>query len=88
MTPRQADRVIKAGKPVTVYNSHWDETFTAVFVSRNRRMIMSADGGVFHRDELELVNTVCDCCDKPAKVTRVNYAGIETFACDACRGYT
>lgn len=28
----------------------------------------------------------CDCCGKLRKLTRTDYAGIETFACDECRG--
>ena len=55
MTPRDADKIIKYGKPVTVHNTHFDETFTKVFVKRTRYLIMSADGGVFERDELEIV---------------------------------
>ena len=55
MTTREADKIIKQAKPVTVHNSHWDETFTATFVKRDRYLIYSEDGGVFERDELEVV---------------------------------
>lgn len=50
MTPRQADKIIKAGKPVTVTNAKYGETFTAIFIKRDRTCIESADGGKFHRD--------------------------------------
>ena len=29
---------------------------------------------------------VCDVCQKPRLVTRAEVTGIETFACDECRG--
>jgi hypothetical protein len=57
MTPREADRVIKAGVPVQV-RTIWDApgvTWTYTFTSRDRRTISSADGGKFYRDELILV---------------------------------
>lgn len=56
MTPKQADHIISQGKPATVHNASYNETFTATFVRRDRRMIDTAEGGRFHRDELELVN--------------------------------
>ena len=28
----------------------------------------------------------CDCCGKERKLTSLFYSGIETFACDECRG--
>jgi len=55
MTPKQADKVIKAGLPVTVHNAKYQETFTAVFVRRDRWTIETATGGRFHRDELEII---------------------------------
>lgn len=55
MTPKQADRIIAQGQPVTVHNTAYNETFTATFVRRDRRMMDTAEGGRFHRDELELV---------------------------------
>ena len=55
MTPKQADKLIREGKPVTVHNAHFDETFVAVFVSRTRRTITSQDGGIFDRSELEIM---------------------------------
>ena len=36
MTPREADKIIKAGKPVTVHDSLYKETFKAIFTRRNR----------------------------------------------------
>jgi hypothetical protein len=54
MTPAQADRIIKLGKPVTVTNRHFNETFTRVFVSRDRWNITSEQGEKFDRGELIL----------------------------------
>ena len=54
MTPKQADKIIRAGVPVTVYDTWTRETFTRTFVSRDRRCIESSDGGKFHRDDLEV----------------------------------
>lgn len=56
MSPRQADAIIKAGKPVTVHNAGFGETFTAIFVKRDRWNIYSSDGGKFDRGELEIVS--------------------------------
>ena len=39
MTPREADKIIKAGKPVTVHHSYFNETFTAIFTKRDRSSI-------------------------------------------------
>ncbi len=59
MTPREADKIIKAGKPVTVNALSWDgriiETFTATFVSRDRFCIATDNGGKFDRPSLQLV---------------------------------
>ena len=55
MTPKQADKLIKAGLPVTVVCAKTREIFTATFVSRDRRCIETSTGGKFHRDELEVV---------------------------------
>lgn len=55
MTPKQADKLIKLGQPVTVRNETFNETFTATFVSRDRHTISTEDGGLFERDELEVV---------------------------------
>jgi hypothetical protein len=55
MTPRQADKLIKDGKPVTVRNTFYDETFTAVFVRRDRWNVYTEDG-CYDRGELELVS--------------------------------
>lgn len=56
MTPKQADKIIATGKPVTVTARHFKETFTAIFVRRDRRSIESADGGKFDRADLEIVS--------------------------------
>jgi hypothetical protein len=57
MTTKQADKIIKTQTAVTVRNSHFGETFTATFIRRDRYNLYSADGGVFDRGELEIVNT-------------------------------
>lgn len=36
MSPRQADRLIKSGKPVTFHNTHFNETFRGTAVGRDR----------------------------------------------------
>ena len=54
MTPREADRIIKAAQPVKVSSRLEPEGFTALFVRRDRWNIYSADGGVFDRGELTL----------------------------------
>ena len=54
MTTQQADKIIKSGKPTIVHNEFYRETFSAVFVRRDRRLIYSADGGVFERADLQL----------------------------------
>lgn len=55
MTPREADRIIKVGKPVTIYAPKYNETFTTTFTQRDRRTISDDKGGKWHRDELELI---------------------------------
>ena len=55
MTPRKADQIIKKGKPVTVHNAIYNETFTRLFIRRDRRNIYSSDGGVFDRSDLEVI---------------------------------
>jgi hypothetical protein len=54
MTPRQADQIIKKGEPVTVRSLTYNETFTAVFISRDRWNIRTADG-LYDRGDLEIV---------------------------------
>lgn len=54
MTPRQADRIIRAGRPVAVRTM--GETFTALFISRDRWNLYTDHGAVFDRGELELVD--------------------------------
>lgn len=55
MTIYQANKIIESGNPVTVHNSLYNETFTCTFVSRSRYNIMSSDGGVYDRGDLEIV---------------------------------
>ena len=52
MTPKQADQIIKNNKPVTVHNPVYNETFTALFVKRDRFSIYTNTGGVFERGDL------------------------------------
>ena len=54
MTTRQADRIIKREQPVTVHNTRYNETFTALFLRRDRYLIYSKNG-VFERADLELL---------------------------------
>ena len=54
MTTKQADKVIADRKPVTVRSKHFNETFTAVFVSRDRFSIRTVDG-VYDRSDLTIV---------------------------------
>jgi hypothetical protein len=57
MTTREADKIISSQKPVTVHNSFYNETFTKIFVRRDRRIIYSADGGAFERSDLQIVKS-------------------------------
>ncbi len=57
MTPRQADAIIKKGKPVTVHAPISDETFVATFIRRDRWSIYSSIGGVFDRGDLVIVKS-------------------------------
>lgn len=56
MTPAQADRIIAEGKPVTVHNPKYGETFTVTFVRRDRHSIYAQGGGVFDRADLQITN--------------------------------
>ena len=55
MTPRQADRAIKSGKPVTLHNARFNETFVAVIVGRDRYTVTTSTGGRFERNELVML---------------------------------
>ena len=57
MTPRQADKLIKAGKPVALYNTHWRTTLKTevIIVSRDRWSLTTKCGQVFDRGELQIV---------------------------------
>lgn len=57
ITPRIADRLIRNGRPVTVTNERYRETFTTTFVKRDKYSIYSADGGVYDRKELTIAQT-------------------------------
>lgn len=58
MSPREADRIIKAGKKVAVEVKpglpFGGERFTAVFVRRDRWNIYTDEGAVFDRGDLIL----------------------------------
>lgn len=68
MNTKLADKIIAQGKPVTVHNARFQETFTALFVSRDRYSIYTSDGRVFDRGELELVT---DALDTRVKTTKI-----------------
>lgn len=55
MTPKQADKLIKAGKPVTVRSKHWGDEFTTTFFKHDRWYIYS-EHGEFVLQDLEIVN--------------------------------
>ena len=55
-TIKQADKIIKAGKKVTVRDSLFHQTFTALFVRRDRWNIYCKHGGIFDRQALEVIN--------------------------------
>lgn len=60
MTPRQADKLIASGKPVTLFNRFHNETIQEiVLIRRDRRNVYGADGQKFDRGELELASTSC-----------------------------
>lgn len=54
MTPAQADRILKAGKPVRVIGRLDPQGFVAVFVRRDRWNLYTADGGIFDRGDLQI----------------------------------
>jgi len=58
VTPKQVDRAIKSGEPVTLHNARYNETFTAVLVSRDRYTVTTSTGGRFERDELQIVSDI------------------------------
>ena len=74
MSPKEADKVIKAGKPITVYNDYFRETITFIPVSRDRWNIIGSKGEKFDRGELKILKenpgwaselpTHCDLCQK------------------------
>ena len=57
MTSRQADKIIRKGKPVQVHSQEYEETFTALFVNRTRWSITTSDGGIFDRGDLVIEET-------------------------------
>ena len=57
MTPRQADKLIKAAKPVNLTNTAYGETFTATITHRDRwNLYMNYNGRqvVIDRQETEI----------------------------------
>lgn len=60
MTPKQCDKLIKSGESVVLRDPNWDETFRAVVVSRDRFSLRTADGGLFDRGDLEIVDDLND----------------------------
>lgn len=55
MTTREADKIIKAGQPVTVFAEHFRETFTTTFVARDRYSIRDDRGHVYDRADLSII---------------------------------
>lgn len=55
MSPKEADKAIKAGKPIKVYNDRFRETFTFTPVSRDRWNIIGSRGEKFDRGELKII---------------------------------
>ena len=53
LTTKRADQLVKSGKPVTLFNEFYNETFTIVLVKRDRFNVYSAEGGKFDRKELQ-----------------------------------
>jgi len=56
MTTKQADKLIAAHGAVTVKSKAYGETFTALFIKRDRHNIYTMSG-VFDRSDLDLANT-------------------------------
>lgn len=54
MSPKQADQLIRAGQPVTLTNTHFNETFTVVLVRRDRWNVYTDTGATLDRGELEV----------------------------------
>jgi len=56
MTPRQADKLIAGKTPVTLHNTHFNETFgPVIIIGRDRWNVFTTDGGTYDRGELEVV---------------------------------
>ncbi len=62
MTPKQADKIIRDGQPVTVRSIEYGDRFIATFTERDRRSITSHDGGIYDRADLEIVTSTCPDC--------------------------
>ena len=57
MTTKQADKLIAAGKPVTLYNRLHNETIRDLtLVRRDRWHVYGAEGQKFDRGELDLTS--------------------------------
>ena len=55
MSPREADKIIKAGKPVRCMDTFFKQEMTLLFVARDRWNIFTDTGGVYDRGELEVL---------------------------------
>jgi transcription elongation GreA/GreB family factor len=55
MTPREADKVIKRGQPVTVKHAESGETFTILIIKRDRWSVATDNGGLYSRDDLIVI---------------------------------
>lgn len=84
MTPREADKIIKAGKPVMVTNQFEDKPFKVVLVSRDRWNVTTADGGVFDRGDMKLVR--CEICNQTGELPDGLFCSIEAELVHDCPG--
>lgn len=66
MTPREADKIIKAGNPVTVTTPPDDEPFDVLIVSQDRWNVTTDHGAKFDRGDMELVR--CDGCNQTGEL--------------------
>lgn len=57
MTTKQADQLITSTQEVTVKSREYDNVFQASFVSRDRFNITAADGGLYDRADLEVIQS-------------------------------
>ena len=57
MTTREADKIIVRNQLTTVHSKHFDETFAKLFIKRDRWNIYTQDGGIYDRNDLEIIFT-------------------------------